>query len=355
MRPCLPCGPAGRRCRCTSYFSGSDAGGIDHQAELADRILLGQQEAFHDAVVEQRADLAGFDFLFHDRAHDNRRQRPAEQLLVAEKVRRILFGRGLADALLIQGVGLAVGRDHADAEDRLFFAPGRPIGLGARPVVDAFIGEEAVDPPRGAMLPALLVELIDMLFEEHFDIAVFRRRRRGRRMQDVLRLGRERGQVPRRFHRGRGDLRREQEYQDDNAQGAGRKDAISIHERGLDFSGKSPCALAPSRGARKAMQTIVADGPANGQERGRFRLAQWVVSVVEGLCRVGHGHRFAAMVGGRLVGLRKPGRGTRYSGSATEVPPKPRLARPTLPLPRQKLSSVEVSQILHPRGWTAKL
>ena len=44
-----------------------------------------------------------------DRAHDDCRQRPAEQLLVTEKVRRILFGRGLADALLIQGVGLAVG------------------------------------------------------------------------------------------------------------------------------------------------------------------------------------------------------------------------------------------------------
>ena len=181
-------------------FQRQRGGGVDHQAELAHRVLLAQQEAFYDAVVEQRADLAGFDFLFHDRAHDDRRQRPAEQLLVAEEVRRILLGRGLADALLIQGVGLAVGRDHADAEDRLFFAPRRPIGLGAGPVIDAFFGEEAVDPPRGAMLPALFVELIEMLFEEHFHVAVFRRRRRGRRPQDVLRLGREGRQVPGRFH-----------------------------------------------------------------------------------------------------------------------------------------------------------
>ena len=184
-------------------FQRQRGGGVDHQAELADRILLAQQEAFHDAVVEQRADLAGFDLLFHDRAHDDRRQRPAEQLLVAEEVRRILFGRGLADALLVEGVGLAVGRDHADAEDRLLFAPRRPIGLGARPVIDAFVGEVAVDPPRGAMLPALFVERIDVLFEEHFHVAVLRRRRRGRRLQDVFRLGRERRQVPRRFHRGR--------------------------------------------------------------------------------------------------------------------------------------------------------
>ena len=112
-------------------FQRQPVGGVDHQAKLAHRILLGQHEAFHDAVVEQRADLVGFDFLFDDRAYDDRRQRPAEQFLVAEDVRRILFRRGLADALLVQGVGLSVGRDHADAEDRLLFAPRRPVGLGA--------------------------------------------------------------------------------------------------------------------------------------------------------------------------------------------------------------------------------
>ena len=59
------------------------------------------------------------------------------------------------------------------------------------------------------MLAALLVELINVFFEEHFHVAVFRRRRRGRRLQDVFRPGRERRQVPWRFHRGRGELRRE--------------------------------------------------------------------------------------------------------------------------------------------------
>ena len=53
---------------------------------------------------------------------------------------------------------------------------------------------------------------------------------RGRRMQDVFRLGREGGQVPGGFYRGLGCVRgKEEEKQDDNARHAGRKEAISIH------------------------------------------------------------------------------------------------------------------------------
>ena len=57
-------------------------------------------------------------------------------------------------------------------------------------------------------------------------------------LQDVFRLGRERRQVPGRFHRARGDLRREQEYQDDNARAQAGKMRYRFMEGVSIFLGK---------------------------------------------------------------------------------------------------------------------
>ncbi len=183
-------------------------GGVDCQTELADGVRLTEEESLYDAVIEERTDLAGFDLLFNDRAHGDRRQRTSEQLVVAEEIRRVLFGRDFPHSLLIEEMSLSVGRNHANAEDGLLLAPRRPIGLSARPVVDALVGEIAVDSPRGAMLAALFVEDVGVLLEEHFHVGVLGCGDCGRRAEDLVRLGREGRQVPGRFHRGRAERTR---------------------------------------------------------------------------------------------------------------------------------------------------
>jgi len=113
----------------------------------------------------------------------------AEQLLIAQQVRVVLFDGRLADALRVQQVFGAVAGDDPGMDHRPLFAPRRPIGFRAGPILDAFVGEVAEDPPHGAVLPPLGVEPVGVLLEEHFHVAILGGRFLPHGAEQLLRLG----------------------------------------------------------------------------------------------------------------------------------------------------------------------
>src|SRR5258708_469507 len=135
-----------------------------------------QKEPCVVSCGKKYAFIAQDDFLFHDGAGGNGRQRPAKGPVVAERIGAVFILRNIAQRFGVKHVHGAVGGNHTGPDFRRSLIPGLPALPHLRPGPNRLLGFDPKDPVLGPQSAALRVEAVTHLVQQHGGPGVFGRR-----------------------------------------------------------------------------------------------------------------------------------------------------------------------------------